>query len=145
MQMLTVVAVVGPPLLALILHAPPSLLAATVGIGVTSSGVALRILSMRVLGERFQLTPRQVDGAPRLITSGPYAVVRHPGYAALLLAFSGLALIGGGALGLLFIAPLVAGVLVRIAIEEDLLRAEFGASHTDYVKATPWMLLPRIR
>lgn len=145
MQMLTVIAVLGPPLLALILHSPPNVLATTVGISVAASGIALRALSMRVLGERFQLTPRRVDEAPRLITSGPYAVIRHPGYAALLLAFSGLALIGGGAFGLLFIAPLVAGVLVRIAIEEDLLRAEFGASHTDYVKETPWMLLPRIR
>jgi protein-S-isoprenylcysteine O-methyltransferase Ste14 len=58
----------------------------------------------------------------------------------LLLALSGLALVGGGALGLVFTAALVAGVFVRIAIEEDLLRAEFGASHTDYVKETQWML-----
>lgn len=145
MQVLTVVAVVGPPLLAHIVHSPPNILAATVGTVVTASGIALRVLAMRILGERFQLTPRQVDDAPRLITTGPYAVVRHPGYTALLLAFTGLALIGGGPLGLLFIAPLVAGALVRIAIEEDLLRAEFGTSHADYVKETPWILLPRIR
>ncbi len=99
MQVLTVVAVVGPPLLALIVHSPPNILAATVGTVVTASGIALRVLAMRILGERFQLTPRQVNDAPRLITTGPYAVVRHPGYTALLLAFTGLALIGGGPLG----------------------------------------------
>lgn len=145
LQVLTVLAVVGPPLLALILQAPPGLLALTVGVGIAASGIALRVVAMRVLGERFQLTPRQVRHTPRLVTSGPYAVIRHPGYAALLLAFGGLALVGGGVLGLLFIAPLVGGVIVRIAIEEDLLHAEFGTSYTDYVRETPWMLLPRIR
>lgn len=145
MQMLTVVAIVGPPLLTVILRSASGLLTLTVGVGIAVSGIALRVFAMRVLGERFQLTPREVSEAPRLVTSGPYAVIRHPGYAALLLALGGLALVGGGALGLVFIAPLVAGVFVRIAIEEDLLRAEFGASHTDYVKETPWMLLPRIR
>jgi protein-S-isoprenylcysteine O-methyltransferase Ste14 len=144
-QMLTVVAIVGPPLLALILRSPPGVPALAIGVGIAASGIALRVVAMRVLGERFQLTPREVSEAPRLVTSGPYAVIRHPGYAALLLAFSGLALVGGGVLGLLFMAPLVGGVVVRIAIEEEILRAEFGASHVDYVKETPWMLLPRIR
>jgi protein-S-isoprenylcysteine O-methyltransferase Ste14 len=75
-------------------------------------GALLRLWSYRTLGRffTFQLSIREDH---RLVTHGPYAYVRHPGYSAIILVFFGGALVlfspggwvrecGVGALGIDF-------------------------------------------
>lgn len=143
-QPLTVIAIVGPPINALVLAPGPVLLLWFVGLAIGLAGIVLRVAAMATLGVRYQLTPREVASAMTIIDRGPFAVIRHPGYCALLLLFSGLALMSGGLIGLVFVVPLVLGVILRIFVEERLLFQEFGEKFVRYREAVRWKLIPRV-
>lgn len=78
----------------------------------------------------------------QLITVGPYAIVRHPMYAGLILAALGSLLLYFTWTTLCFacFAPLI---LVRARREESVLAAEFGDEWTDYCRRVP-ALFPRL-
>lgn len=85
----------------------------------------------------------QTDRAHRVVTSGPYRIVRHPGYAgAILGALSTPLMLGSwwtfvpaGVLALLFIT--------RTALEDETLRRELGG-YEAYVQRTRYRLAPGI-
>lgn len=79
----------------------------------------------------------------QLITSGPYALVRHPMYAGLILAALGSLLIYFTWTTLYFacFAPLM---LFRARREEAALSAEFGDKWTDYCKSVP-AFIPQLK
>ena len=79
----------------------------------------------------------------QLITHGPFAIVRHPMYAGLILASIGALLLYSTWTTLYFalFAPLT---LVRARREEQALSAEFGEQWLDYCKHVP-MILPHLR
>jgi protein-S-isoprenylcysteine O-methyltransferase Ste14 len=111
------------------------------GPALVAAGLALRIAAMARLRDRFSpLVALQREHV--LERGGPYAAVRHPGYAGALLASAGAAITFGSA----FALPLVVafGVLLaaRIRDEERLLRARFGAEWDAYAHRTG-ALLPR--
>lgn len=143
-QALTVVSIGGPPLLTVILDRSPGTFSAVAGSVSGATGVVLRAFAMAALGARYQLTPRPVKSVAGIVIRGPYAFVRHPGYSGLLLFFTGLGLVSGGALGMMFVAPLLLGVLVRIRVEEELLRQELGAAYILYRKEVRWKLIPMV-
>ena len=79
----------------------------------------------------------QVTSDQRIVTNGPYSVVRHPSYSGALLTLLGLGLSAktwAGTLVILVLFGLVYGY--RISIEENLLKAEFGQEYADYAKKT---------
>ena len=51
-------------------------------------GLALRLWSQAVLGRYYTTTLRHGEDQP-ILASGPYRLLRHPGYAGLLLAWVG--------------------------------------------------------
>ncbi|SEM47440.1 Protein-S-isoprenylcysteine O-methyltransferase Ste14 [Pseudomonas sp. ok272] len=76
-----------------------------------------------------------------VIDSGPYRVVRHPGYVAALLLFFGMAL-ALGSFWALVPAALTAGLLVlRTAWEDQMLHAEL-AGYAEYARRVRWRLVP---
>lgn len=77
-----------------------------------------------------------------LITSGPYACIRHPIYTAYLVFMTGIALITASWLffGLLAVSIMV--VALRIPREELMLIEAFGAQYAEYMRRTGG-LLPR--
>lgn len=79
----------------------------------------------------------------QLVTSGPYAIVRHPMYVGLILAGLGSLLIYATWTTVYFacFAPLI---FVRACREETALSAEFGEQWKEYSKKVP-MFLPRLR
>jgi len=79
----------------------------------------------------------------QLVTSGPYAILRHPMYAGLLLAALGSLLIYATWTTVYFacFAPLIT---LRARREEQALAAEFGEQWQEYCKRVP-AFLPRIR
>jgi len=117
----------------------------TLGLGVAMvfAGVALRAWAIVSLGRYFR---REVTIEPgqRIVRRGPYRVLRHPSYAAMLLVFAGLGLAFGswvGAAAALLIV--LAGLLPRIRVEERALAQAFGADYADHASSTA-RLVPRV-
>lgn len=67
-----------------------------------------------------------------LVTSGPYAIVRHPIYSGLLLGFAGSALALGEVRGLVAVALALWSFQRRIGTEERWMREQFGAAYQAY-------------
>jgi len=65
--------------------------AGPVGIAVEAAGLGLRAWSMRTLGDSYTRTLR-AETEQVVVESGPYRMVRHPGYAGSLLVWTGFAL-----------------------------------------------------
>ena len=85
----------------------------------------------------------KVQAGQTTISTGPYAIVRHPMYAGALLYFAGVPLLLGSWTGLA-IAPLLALMMAwRATQEEKLLRAEL-AGYADYLGRVRYRFIPLI-
>jgi protein-S-isoprenylcysteine O-methyltransferase Ste14 len=84
-----------------------------------------------------------IDVAPdqRVVSTGPYAIVRHPMYlgAALLLLATPFAL---GSVWAIFWAIIAVGTLVWRLLEEERYLSQHLAGYDDYRRATPYRLVP---
>ena len=90
---------------------------------------------MMTLGERFRSFEVRAE-EQGLETHGPYAMVRHPGYLALVLFDVGMPLLLNSALLLpLLLGPLLA-MLRRVSAEEQLLRESYPADYPAYAGRT---------
>jgi len=67
-----------------------------------------------------------------LIRSGPYAIVRHPIYSGLLLAFVGSAVARGEWRGVLAVAIVFGSFWPKLRFEERWMRQQFGQAYDDY-------------
>jgi protein-S-isoprenylcysteine O-methyltransferase Ste14 len=83
----------------------------------------------------------EVAESQPLVTTGPYAVVRHPMYAGALVLVVGTPLALGSAWGLLASAGLTVALVARILDEERLLERELPG-YDDYRHATRYRLIP---
>lgn len=101
------------------------------GVALSAAGLALRIAAMVRLGSRFSpWIAAQRDHV--LETGGPYARIRHPGYAGTLLAALGAVLAFGSAVGLVPFAVLFVLLDRRAHREEALLERHFGEAYRHY-------------
>jgi protein-S-isoprenylcysteine O-methyltransferase Ste14 len=99
-------------------------------------GLLLRGWGMAALGRQYTRTVRRID-EHRLVTSGPYAVVRHPGYAASILVWCGFALAVGGWVAAVAVTLLLSAAYAhRIHAEEELLDELFGERYRTYRRRT---------
>jgi protein-S-isoprenylcysteine O-methyltransferase Ste14 len=106
------------------------------GIVLMLAGIALRQWSIWVLGRFFSTTVRILSDH-RIVTNGPYRVIRHPAYTGGLLTLMGLGLGSRTWAGTLIILVLFGIVYnYRISIEEKAMRKEFGQEYVDYAKKT---------
>jgi protein-S-isoprenylcysteine O-methyltransferase Ste14 len=79
----------------------------------------------------------EVQAGHRLVKSGPYRLVRHPGYTGFLLLALGIALGYSSLIGLIAIPLLLLpGLAYRMKVEEKLLTEQFGVEYTAYAKRT---------
>ncbi len=102
------------------LYTPPSWLG---GVSTTISVVAFAMAVYGLLYLRRSLSI--IPEVRRLVTGGPYRVVRHPLYAAEILAAFAFVLVNPGLLPVVMLAPFVATQLLRSGYEERLLTAAF--------------------
>ena len=78
-----------------------------------------------------------VKAGHELVTTGPYAIVRHPIYAGLLLAFIGTA-VARGDLGAMAAAALAGWAFRRkTGLEERWMREQFGPAYDAYARRVP--------
>ena len=108
-----------------------------VGIWLASSGI-------RHLGKQWQVKAA-INDDHELVTSGPYQIVRHPIYASMFAMYITTAILLGRLpwwpIGM---ALFLAGIEIRIHVEETLLRDRFGAPFEAWKMKIP-AYLPLIR
>ncbi|WP_027552629.1 isoprenylcysteine carboxylmethyltransferase family protein [Bradyrhizobium sp. Cp5.3] len=85
----------------------------------------------------------QAERAQRVISTGPYAHVRHPMYSGLILFFTGMPLLVGSWWGLALAPVFLVLFAIRIRIEERTLR-EGLPGYTDYAARVHYRLVPGI-
>jgi protein-S-isoprenylcysteine O-methyltransferase Ste14 len=111
-----------------------SLVAGVAAICAAVSSVWLINRAVKTLGKEWSLTARLVEGH-ELVTTGPYAFVRHPIYTGMLgmLLATGLAISHWAAL-LAALVIFFIGTIIRIRSEERLLREAFGQRFETYAR-----------
>lgn len=77
-----------------------------------------------------------------LVTSGPYAIVRHPIYTGILLAVIATAAVKGTLFGIVGGLLIIMGLWMKARLEERWLRQELGAGVYDAYRSKVPMLLP---
>lgn len=85
----------------------------------------------------------QAERAQRVVSTGPYAHVRHPMYSGMILFFAGVPLLLGSWWGLVMAPIIVVLFAVRIGIEERTLR-EGLPGYSDYMTRVRYRLLPGV-
>jgi len=115
--------------------------AAVAGVALALAGVALHARARRALGVLWS-SAVAVRTGHAVVRRGPYAVVRHPLYLAVLLLAAGTVLAHPSLATLCVAAGLGAGMALKIPAEERALRDACGDEWTRYAAAVP-ALLPR--
>ena len=85
----------------------------------------------------------QQDRGQTVIDTGPYAIVRHPGYSAAVLLIIGMALMLGSYWALVPALVAIAGTAVRTLFEERTLRAELPG-YTAYTQRVKYRWVPGV-
>src|ERR1051325_7417840 len=108
-----------------------------VAVAAAIGSVALIMSAVKTLGKEWSITARTVEDH-QLATKGVYARVRHPIYTGMLgmLIAPGLAVSHWLAL-LVAVLVFAIGTLIRVRIEERLLRETFGSKFDDYAQRVP--------
>lgn len=85
----------------------------------------------------------QTDRGHRVVSSGPYRIVRHPGYAGSLASFIAIPLLLDSLWAFIPTVVLLAAMVIRTALEDRTLQAEL-AGYVDYARTTRFRLLPGV-
>jgi len=114
------------------------------GFVVLAGGEALCFWAMRENRFFSSVIRIQTDRGQHVVSTGPYAVIRHPGYTAgiLIMAASGIALGSWLATAVLDVSMLPF-LLYRAITEDRFLRAELQG-YSDYAARVRWRLVPGI-
>jgi protein-S-isoprenylcysteine O-methyltransferase Ste14 len=111
-----------------------------VGVTIQAAFVLLAVWARRHLGRNWSADVRIGEGH-ELVRSGPYKLLRHPIYTAMLGMFLGTAIASSQYHALLGLSILVAAYLRKTRLEERILRQTFGADFHAYRQHT-WALVP---
>lgn len=116
---------------------------ATFGIAVFAAGYGFGLWAMRVNAFFSGFARLQADRSQRVIDSGPYAFVRHPGYAGAIVAHLSLPLALDSGWAYVSTALGLALLLVR-TVREDRMLARGLAGYADYASRVRFRLVPRV-
>ena len=111
-----------------------------VGLAVQVASALLHVWARRHLGRNWS-SAVMIKDEHRLVRSGPYRVVRHPIYSAILGMSVGTAIVSGRLHALLGVATIAFAYWRKIRLEERLLGETFGADYDAY-KRQSWALIP---
>jgi protein-S-isoprenylcysteine O-methyltransferase Ste14 len=119
---------------------PVEIAVAVVTVAIAFGSVSIVMAAVKTLGKEWSVTARLVEGH-KLAIKGPYRFVRHPIYTGMfgMLVATGLAISHWLAL-VVAVAIFFIGTVIRVRIEERLLREEFGPEFEAYARRVPAML-----
>ena len=116
----------------------PSAIARSIGVALCVSGVALAIWARIYLGRNWGM-PMSFKDNPELVTSGPYAYIRHPIYTGFLTLLLGSVL----ASGMIWLVPFViftAYFIYSAMKEEKIMTQQFPDAYPDYRRRTKTLI-----
>ena len=94
--------------------------------------------------EHFEGSSRiQNDRAHRVVMSGPYGLVRHPGYVAMIFASLADSLIIGSLYSLIPASLAVVVTIIRTFLEDRMLQTELDG-YSEYARKIKYRLMPGI-
>ncbi len=102
-----------------------------IGAALTAAGLLFAVWARIHIGRNWSGTVTIKEGH-ELVTSGPYAIVRHPIYAGLLLAFVGSGLARGEWRGVLAFVIAFLALWRKLRFEERWMREHFGPAYQAY-------------
>jgi len=107
-----------------------------VALAVMLFGLGLRVWAAVTLGGYYTRTLMTTEGH-KVVTSGPYARIRHPAYLGVLLLWSGFGVLSSSlVVALLFPVMFTIVYLYRISVEERMLVEELGDDYVQYRRRT---------
>jgi len=112
-------------------------------LAVFSTGIAFQASAMIVNPFFSPVVRLQIERNHRIITRGPYGLVRHPGYLAMLIAIPASALALGSWLALIPGLAFSVVIIRRTACEDQFLKVNLPG-YTDYGGKVPYRLFPGI-
>ena len=121
-------------------YLPVSPLLVPAGLAVQVAAALLHVWARRHLGRNWS-SAVMIKTDHRLVRSGPYRIVRHPIYTAILGMAAGTAIVSGQLHALLGVATITFAYWRKIRLEEQHLGETFGAEYDAY-KRESWALIP---
>ncbi len=107
-----------------------------IGMALVIIGFIIRIYSIRTLKQYFTYSVAKVENH-KLIETGLYKFIRHPGYLGQLIIFMGISIsISNWLSVLLMMVPVILGYLYRIKVEEKFMADQFGEDYHHYQDRT---------
>ena len=114
------------------------------GLAVVAAAYALVLWAMRVNRFFSSVVRIQFDRGQRVVTTGPYSIIRHPGYSAgiLIVLASGIAL-GSWLAAALLVVTTLPFLFYRAITEDRVLLAELPG-YREYAGRVRWRLIPGV-
>jgi len=107
-----------------------------VGMALFVIGFIIRVHSLLTLNQYFTYSVAKVENH-KIIETGLYKFIRHPGYLGQLIIFIGLSISLSNWLSILAMTiPVVIGYGYRIKVEDGFMRDQLGTDYLDYQKRT---------
>ena len=114
-----------------------------IGAAVTLSGLLFAVWAREHLGRNWSRSVT-IKQDHELITTGPYAVVRHPIYTGILAGFVGTAIAISQVRGIIACVLVFLVLWSKLRMEEQWMRLQFGETYAAYAHETaalvPWVL-----
>lgn len=105
------------------------------GVALVAAGHLFSVWARIHIGKYWSGTVALKEGH-KLVTTGPYALVRHPIYTGLLTSVLGSAIAAGTGEALIGFAVMIPAYVRKWRREERLMEGEFGQEYRDYMKKT---------
>jgi protein-S-isoprenylcysteine O-methyltransferase Ste14 len=80
----------------------------------------------------------------QLVTTGVFEIIRHPHYTSLIIIGYGLALFFYSIAALIIATITIPIMIISIIDEERLLLKQYGKNYQEFMKKTPWRMIPKI-
>jgi protein-S-isoprenylcysteine O-methyltransferase Ste14 len=105
------------------------------GAAITVVGLLFAVWAREHLGRNWSSSVTIKQGH-ELITTGPYAVVRHPIYTGILTGFLGMAIAISQVRGFIAFILVLLALWLKLRMEEKWMRSQFGEAYATYARQT---------